>query len=65
MPKALDRSELVPWGWAPGTYMGRCQDCGDQWHDGDKRAYRCERCAMIHRYTQAEKKVADFDYLNA
>lgn len=64
MTRELDRRELVPWGWAPGSYMGKCADCGDQWLDGDKRASRCERCAMILRYTQAEKKLADLAYLS-
>jgi hypothetical protein len=63
MRAQLDRRELVPWGWAPGSYMGRCGDCQAQWIDGDKRAYRCERCAMIARYTEAEKKLADLAYL--
>jgi len=65
MPKELAKHELVPWGWAPGTYMMKCRDCGDQPHDADKRAFRCERCAMIARYTQAEQKVADLAYLTA
>lgn len=65
MPAELSTRELVPWGWAPGKYMGKCQDCGDQWLDGDKRAYRCERCAMIVRYTLAEKRLDELSYLTA
>lgn len=65
MTMQLDKRELVPWGWAPGNYMGKCADCADKWIDGDKRAYRCERCAMIARYRQAEQKVADLAYLTA
>jgi len=57
--------DMRPWGWAPGNYMGHCRDCGEQWMDGDKRAWCCERCAMIRRFTEAEKKVADLAYLTA
>lgn len=65
MPKELPHLELVKWGWVPGNYTGRCQDCGDPWWEGDKRARRCERCAMIARYTSAEAKLAALDYLTA
>lgn len=65
MPKLLNERELVPWGWAPGGYMGKCVDCEEDWWNGDKRACRCERCAMIARYTQAEAKLAELAYLTA
>ena len=65
MGKELDRRELVPWGYAPGNYMGKCRDCGDMHHDLDKRAWRCERCAMIARYTAAEKRLDELAYLSA
>ena len=65
MPKELAKLELQPWGWAPGNYMGKCPACGDQWMNGDKRAYRCERCAMIARYTEAEATLAAQAYLTA
>lgn len=32
------------YGYAPGDYRCKCQRCGDEF-DGDKRAYRCKRCA--------------------
>lgn len=32
-------------GYAPGGYAGRCSKCGDSF-TGDKRAWRCEPCAM-------------------
>ena len=64
MGRELPVKELVPWGWAPGNYMGRCCDCGDQWHNGDKRAIRCERCAMIGCYTAAERKLQSLAYLS-
>lgn len=31
-------------GWAPGGYINRCSDCGDQFI-GDKRAIMCADCA--------------------
>lgn len=65
MAAQLDKHELVPWGWAPGSYMGKCRDCEGMWWDGDKRAYRCERCAMIARYRQAEAQLAELAYLTA
>lgn len=61
--KLLDRRELVRWGWAPGDYMGKCRECGEEWWNGDKRAACCERCAMIARYTAAEKMLAELAYL--
>lgn len=60
--RALDRRELVPWGYAPGNYIGKCSDCSEQFMDMDKRATRCERCAMIARYSQAERKLAELAY---
>ncbi len=33
-------------GFAPGGYLIRCKDCGEQVHGTDKRAYRCLPCAM-------------------
>lgn len=61
----LDRKELVPWGYAPGDYMGKCRDCEETMWNLDKRARRCERCAMIARYTEAERKLAELAYLQA
>lgn len=64
--KELDPKELVPWGWAPGNYIITCKDCGrggPDWLMGDKRSWRCERCAMIARYTQAEKLIQEKSYL--
>lgn len=61
--KELPLRELVPWGYAPGNYMNRCVDCGGQHWNLDKRAYRCERCAMIARYTAAEKRLDEMAYL--
>lgn len=31
-------------GWAPGWYVGKCNDCGC-YFQGDKRAYQCADCA--------------------
>lgn len=33
--------------WAPGGYLGRCVDCGDQF-SGDKRALTCADCAYLN-----------------
>jgi hypothetical protein len=60
---ALPLRELVPWGYAPGDYMNKCHDCGDTYLDMDKRAMRCERCAMIARYKAAEAKLESLNYL--
>lgn len=61
----LGPRDLVPWGYAPGNYMIICADCGDHPLGADKRAYRCERCAMIARYKTAEKKLEELSYLTA
>lgn len=65
MAQTFDKREFVPWGYAPGSYMANCRDCGEQKWDLDKRATRCERCAMIARYRAAEAKLADLAYLTA
>lgn len=31
-------------GWAPGSYINRCQKCGEEFI-GDKRAWTCADCA--------------------
>jgi len=59
----LDPRELIPWGYAPGNYMGTCRTCGGMFYELDKRASCCERCAMIARYTQAEKFIESKKYL--
>lgn len=38
--------DLVPHGWAPGGYMGRCQDCKEVHVGCDKRCRRCRPCAV-------------------
>lgn len=63
--RELAKDELVPWGYAPGNYMNDCRDCHERFMDMDKRAYRCERCAMIARYTAAERKLAGMAYLES
>ena len=48
-------------GWASGSYMGKCKDCGDQFV-GDKRAIFCLPCAHtaeIEAEREACAKVAD------
>lgn len=37
-----ERPELH--GWAPGDYLCRCRDCGQE-YIGDKRSYSCANCA--------------------
>lgn len=37
--------DLVPHGWAPGGYLGHCQDC-EEVFVGDKRCRRCRACAI-------------------
>lgn len=38
-------SHLVPFGYAPGHYMGTCRSCGAPGFDLDKRAVSCRACA--------------------
>jgi hypothetical protein len=33
-------------GWAPGSYMGKCLDCGGE-IIGDKRSIQCFACAVV------------------
>jgi uncharacterized protein (DUF983 family) len=40
-----DELHLIPYGWAPGGYGGRCPDCGQQF-EGEKRCRRCKACAQ-------------------
>lgn len=42
---------LVPWGYADGSYTCNCGDCGGQFI-GDKRATKCKSCAMQFREKQ-------------
>jgi hypothetical protein len=48
-------------GWAPGSYMGKCLDCGGE-IIGDKRASQCFVCAVeglrrqVGAATMAERK---------
>jgi hypothetical protein len=42
--RGLDLDRLISWGFAPGSYMGFCSECGRQ-HTADKRAWRCLECA--------------------
>jgi hypothetical protein len=43
-------SDLVLYGWEPGSFIGmRCRDCRQEQVDHDKRATRCERCAIAAR----------------
>lgn len=36
---------LIQFGWAPGGYLIKCGDCGEQPWWCDKRAWRCRPCA--------------------
>lgn len=42
-------------GYAPGNYMGRCHDCGQQWEGQDKRAWQCLECAAQSANSAMEK----------
>lgn len=33
-------------GYAPGDYMGRCNNCNEQFFGLDKRAFHCLPCAV-------------------
>lgn len=37
---------LLPYGYAPGSYMNRCISCGNVVSELDKRATRCKPCAV-------------------
>lgn len=61
----VDPDDLRPWGYAPGGYWFRCQDCPedqpwDQLPHGDKRSWRCKphaeaaRDASGHAATEGE-----------
>lgn len=48
-------------GWAPGSYIGKCQDCGGEIM-GDKRSSQCFVCAVVSirpNTIEACAKVAD------
>lgn len=42
--KAKQSSKPALNGWAPGWYIGKCNDCGC-YFQGDKRGYQCADCA--------------------
>ena len=44
-PADLDRIGRIG-AWAPGSYMGKCSDCGGEIM-GDKRAMQCFVCAVV------------------
>lgn len=43
----LENERLKAYGYAPGNYMSKCDDCGSTDWDADKRARRCRPCAVI------------------
>ncbi len=51
MTKFIDRNRMMlqrigrVGGWAPGPYLGKCQNCGEEFN-GDKRAFECLPCAI-------------------
>jgi hypothetical protein len=51
-PADLDRIGRIG-GWAPGSYTGKCLDCGGE-ITGDKRAIQCFVCAVDGLKRQAE-----------
>lgn len=51
-PADLDRIGRLG-GWAPGSYMGKCLDCGGE-IIGDKRASQCFVCAVEGLRRQVE-----------
>ncbi|SFU50280.1 MULTISPECIES: hypothetical protein [unclassified Methylobacterium] len=38
-------ADLIPFGWAPGKYIGGCRDCHEVF-TGDKWSRRCRACAV-------------------
>lgn len=45
-------------GWAPGSYMGKCGDCGGE-TIGDKRSVQCFACAVGSLKQQLETAALD------
>lgn len=41
----MDERQYPFYGYAPGSYMGRCKSCGHSMRGVDKRAYSCLPCA--------------------
>lgn len=58
MRESDDRPSLPAFGWAPGFYMGKCDDCGYAFM-GDKRASRCAICAYNARDEVERKRQTD------
>lgn len=46
-------------GWAPGSYTGKCEDCGGE-IIGDKRAIHCFVCATSFAAKQVEPMGANY-----
>ena len=63
----MDRISERTWplgGYAPGNYLCKCLDCGEQFQ-GDKRAYQCLPCAAWAEHDRrAEARQAPTDYSN-
>ena len=62
-------ADLLPLGYAPGFYMGRCQDCtSEQKRDGRmqaKRAWRCREHAVAawNTRTLADREPVEADHI--
>lgn len=54
----LDFEHLRQWGFAPGSYLCFCSDCGKQ-HNADKCAWRCLECAEKKALDQRPVTVAE------
>ena len=62
----MNIKQPMPWqiaagpygGWAPGSYLCRCQMC-DCWFDGAKLAFECADCALRSPCPMCGKRVHD------
>jgi len=57
-PSAPEAGELVPYGYAPGSYYVTCGECKEKFI-GDKRAARCRACAAMRKLAETEKRLAE------
>lgn len=61
-----DWRHLLPFGYAPGNYMGPCRTCGAVCIDLDKRATSCRPCAeakyAAREFTPAELALMNEEY---
>lgn len=54
-----DPRELIPFGWAPGGYICKCNTCQTHHQGSDKHSARCQPCALAKQKAFQEAKAEE------